>query len=50
MIQVMNLSHAFKVGKRGKEKEIPVLRDIDFHVTEGEIVSIVGKRDRKSVV
>lgn len=43
MIQVMNLSHAFKVGKRGKEKEIPVLRDIDFHVTEGEIVSIVGK-------
>lgn len=43
MIQVMNLSHAFKIGKRGKEKSIPVLRDIDFYVNQGEIVSIVGK-------
>lgn len=43
MIQVMNLSHAFEIGKRGKERSIPVLQDIDFYVNEGEIVSIVGK-------
>ncbi len=43
MIQVMNLSHAFKIGKRGNEKSIPVLKDIDFRVKQGEIVSIVGK-------
>lgn len=39
----MNLSHAFKIGKKGKEKEIPVLNDIDFTVKKGEVVSIVGK-------
>lgn len=43
MIKVMNLSHAFKIGKKGKEKEIPVLNDIDFTVKKGEVVSIVGK-------
>lgn len=43
MIHVMNLSHAFKIGKKGKEKTIPVLEDIDFQVKEGEVVSIVGK-------
>lgn len=43
MIQVFNLSHAFTIGKKGKEKTIPVLEDIDFQVGKGEIVSIVGK-------
>lgn len=43
MIQVMNLSHSFKIGKKGKEKEISVLNDIDFKVKQGEVVSIVGK-------
>lgn len=43
MINVMNLSHSFKIGKKGKEKEIPVLKDIDLIVKQGEIVSIVGK-------
>lgn len=43
MIQVMNLSHAFKIGKKHKEKFVSVLEDIDFTVEEGEIVSIVGK-------
>lgn len=43
MIRVTNLSHSFKIGKKGKEKHIPVLKDIDFKVKKGEMVSIVGK-------
>lgn len=43
MIDVKGLSHSFKIGKKGKEKHIPVLRDVNFTVREGEIVSIVGK-------
>lgn len=43
MITVNKLSHSFKIGKKGKEKNVPVLKDINFTVNEGEIVSIVGK-------
>lgn len=43
MISVRNLNHSFKIGKKGKEKRVPVLRGLTFDVAEGEIVSIVGK-------
>lgn len=43
MIRVTNLSHSFKIGKKGKEKNVPVLKEIDFEVHKGEMVSIVGK-------
>lgn len=43
MITVKGLNHSFKIGKKGKEKHIPVLSDVNFEVAEGEIVSIVGK-------
>lgn len=43
MINVIDLNHSFKIGKKGKEKEVPVLRGVTFDVTDGEIVSIVGK-------
>lgn len=43
MIRVISLSHSFKIGKKGKEKNIPVLKDIEFEVNKGEMVSIVGK-------
>lgn len=43
MITVKGLNHSFKIGKKGKEKHIPVLRDVNFNVNDGEIVSIVGK-------
>ena len=43
MITIKGLNHSFKIGKKGKEKHIPVLRDVNFEVNEGEIVSIVGK-------
>lgn len=43
MIQVQELSHAFKIGKKGKEKQVPVLKGLSFSVEKGEIVSIVGR-------
>lgn len=43
MIQVTNLNHSFKIGKKGKEKYVPVLMEVDFTVHKGEIVSIIGK-------
>ncbi|WP_210470936.1 ABC transporter ATP-binding protein [Sporosarcina sp. 6E9] len=43
MITIKGLNHSFKIGKKGKEKHIPVLRDVNFNVNDGEIVSIVGK-------
>lgn len=43
MISVKNLSHDFKVGKKGSQTIIPVLRNISFDVGKGEIVSIVGR-------
>ncbi|WP_078381257.1 ABC transporter ATP-binding protein [Sutcliffiella halmapala] len=43
MISVKKLSHDFVVGKKNKETRVPVLKDIDLSIFEGEIVSIVGK-------
>ena len=43
LIRVIDLNHSFKIGKKGKEKQVPVLKGLTFEVTEGEIVSIVGK-------
>lgn len=43
MIQVQQLSHSFKIGKKGKEKQVPVLKKLSFSIGKGEIVSIVGR-------
>ena len=43
LIRVSDLNHSFKIGKKGTEKQVPVLKGLTFDVTEGEIVSIVGK-------
>ncbi|CAM3224912.1 ABC transporter ATP-binding protein [Filibacter tadaridae] len=43
MISVRDLHHSFKIGKKGKEKKIPVLKGITFNVEDGEIVFIVGR-------
>lgn len=43
MIKVTNLQHTFSIGKRGKERQVPVLRDVSFEVKKGEIVAVVGK-------
>lgn len=43
MIEVQELSHSFKVGKKGNENEIPVLKNISLKIKKGEIASIVGR-------
>lgn len=43
MIHVQELSHSFKIGKKGKEKQVPVLKGLSFSIEKGEIVSIVGR-------
>lgn len=43
MIQVQELTHSFKIGKKGKERQVPVLKGLTFAINEGEIVSIVGR-------
>lgn len=43
MITVEALQHAFHIGKKGHERQVQVLKGIDFQVHTGEIVSIVGK-------
>lgn len=43
MIEVNNIQHTFLIGKKGKEKRVPVLRNVSFDVKQGEIVTIVGK-------
>ncbi|MFS1514004.1 ABC transporter ATP-binding protein [Chengkuizengella sp. SCS-71B] len=43
MIQVENLSHQFKIGKKKRETIVPVLENINLEVNKGEIVTIVGK-------
>ncbi|MFD2117485.1 ABC transporter ATP-binding protein [Paenibacillus yanchengensis] len=43
MIHVEGVSHYFQVGKRGKERKVPVLHDINFSVAKQEILAIVGR-------
>ncbi|MER2088257.1 MAG: ABC transporter ATP-binding protein [Sporosarcina sp.] len=43
MISIRNLNHSFKIGKKGKERQVPVLKGLTFDIADGEIVSIVGK-------
>lgn len=43
MIHVEGLSHEFRIGKKGKERIVPVLHDIDLQVKQGEIVAILGR-------
>ncbi|AZB44042.1 ABC transporter ATP-binding protein [Bacillus sp. FJAT-42376] len=43
MIQISSLSHSFFVGKKGKEREIPVLTGVSLDIKRGEIASIVGR-------
>ncbi|WP_040225398.1 ABC transporter ATP-binding protein [Bhargavaea cecembensis] len=43
MIEVKGLAHSFRVGKKGKETEVPVLKGLTLQAADGEIVSIVGR-------
>lgn len=43
MIEMIQVNHQFAIGKKGKERVVPVLHDIDLHVKQSEIVAIVGR-------
>jgi acetoin utilization transport system ATP-binding protein len=43
LIELNSINHQFAIGKKGKERIIPVLHDIDMQVRQGEIVAIVGR-------
>jgi acetoin utilization transport system ATP-binding protein len=43
MITVSDLNHEFRIGKKGKERIVPVLQQINLHVKQGEIVTVVGR-------
>ncbi|MFD0590381.1 ABC transporter ATP-binding protein [Paenibacillus sp. GCM10027627] len=43
MIELDGISHQFIIGKKGKERIVPVLNDIHLKVAKGEIVAIVGR-------
>ncbi|WP_342527631.1 ABC transporter ATP-binding protein [Chryseomicrobium sp. FSL W7-1435] len=43
MITIQDLNHTFKIGKKGQEKSVPVLRDVTLEISKGEIVAILGK-------
>lgn len=43
MITVQSLQHTFTIGKKGQEKKVKVLKDINFRIEQGEVVAIVGK-------
>jgi acetoin utilization transport system ATP-binding protein len=43
MIEMIQVNHQFAIGKKGKERVVPVLHNIDLHVKQGEIVAIIGR-------
>ncbi|MFD2611979.1 ABC transporter ATP-binding protein [Paenibacillus gansuensis] len=42
-IRLDNISHQFHIGKKGSERIIPVLHEINLHIRKGDIVSIIGR-------
>src|SRR5690606_9790324 len=43
MIKINELQHHFKIGKKGNERHVPVLKGVTLEVGKGEIVAILGK-------
>lgn len=43
LIKLENMSHTFSIGKKGNERKVPVLKNINLYVEAGDILSIVGK-------
>ncbi|HSJ36960.1 MAG TPA: ABC transporter ATP-binding protein [Planococcus sp. (in: firmicutes)] len=43
MIKIRGLHHHFKIGKKGDQRQVPVLKGVTLEVGKGEIVAILGK-------
>ncbi len=43
VIEVQHIDHSFKIGRKGRESEVPVLKDVSLTVEKGKLpVSSVG--------
>ncbi len=36
MIDVQHIDHSFTIGKKGRENEVPVLKDVSLSVAKGK--------------
>ncbi|PYZ98197.1 ABC transporter ATP-binding protein [Alteribacter lacisalsi] len=43
MIKAEHLYYAYVIGKKGKQTEVPVLKDVNFEIEKGEVVAVAGK-------
>ncbi|NPC93806.1 ABC transporter ATP-binding protein [Bacillus sp. WMMC1349] len=43
MIHIQHIHHSFTIGKKGRENEIKVLKDVSLTVEKGEIACVVGR-------
>lgn len=43
MIKIRGLHHHFSIGKKGDQRQVPVLKGVTLEVGKGEIVAILGK-------
>ncbi|MFS1512641.1 ABC transporter ATP-binding protein [Chengkuizengella sp. SCS-71B] len=43
MIQMKQINHQFKIGKKKRKTMVPVLENVNFNIKQREIVTIVGK-------
>ena len=50
MIQTVDLSHHFIIGKKGRERIVPVLDCINMEVYDREIVTLVSSGSGKSTL
>lgn len=43
MIKLEKVSHTFLIGKKGNEKKVPVLKNINLFIEDGDMISVVGR-------
>ncbi len=37
VIEVQHIDHSFKIGRKGRESEVPVLKDVSLTVEKGKL-------------
>ena len=47
VIEVQHIDHSFKIGRKGRESEVPVLKDVSLTVEKGNCLYRRAERFRK---